>query len=115
MSEARELQIAAARVGFDWPDVHGAMSKLREEIDELDAAIARKCADEIREELGDLLFSVINVSRFVAVDATEALRAANQKFNNRFTRLQDEVLRRGRRLEDCSLEELDSVWNAIKK
>jgi len=114
-SEARELQLDAARVGFDWPDVHGALSKLREEVNELDTAIARNHRAEIREELGDLLFSAINVSRFVDVDAADALRAANVKFKDRFARVREEFSRRGRRIEDCSLEELDSVWNAIKK
>lgn len=114
LREARNLQLAAARVGFDWPDVQGAMSKLREEADELGVAIIRGNAAEIREELGDLLFSAVNVSRFAAVDAADALRAANEKFDTRFTRLREELARRGRRLGDCSLEELDSVWNVVK-
>lgn len=115
LQEARNLQMLAARVGFDWPDVHGAMSKLREEADELNAAIAGGNLAEIHEELGDLLFSAVNVSRFAAVDAADTLRAANAKFDARFTRLREEFARRGRRLEDCSLEELDSVWNALKR
>lgn len=114
LREARNVQLAAARVGFDWPDVHGAMNKLREEADELSAAIARGNVSEIREELGDLLFTAVNISRFVEVDAAEALGVANQKFDARFTRLREEFARRGRRLEECSLEELDSVWNVIK-
>ncbi len=115
LSEARKLQLAAARVGFDWPDVRGALGKLREEVGELDEAIARGNTNEMREELGDLLFSVVNVSRFIAIDASDALHSANSKFDSRFTRLREEFSRRGRRLEDCSLEELDSVWNVIKK
>jgi NTP pyrophosphatase (non-canonical NTP hydrolase) len=114
LSEARELQLAAAKVGFDWPDVRGAMTKLREETNELDAALAGGTLADIREELGDLMFSVVNVSRFAAVDVTDALCEANEKFSVRFTRLREEITRRGRRLEDCTLEELDSVWNAIK-
>lgn len=114
LSEAREIQMAAARVGFDWPDARGAMSKLREEIDELDRAMALGGRDGIREELGDVLFSVVNVSRFVPVDAAEALRGSNRKFAGRFAQVSEEIVRRGRRMEECSLDELDAVWKAMK-
>ncbi len=112
--EARELQLAAARVGFDWPDARGAMSKLREEVDELDRAMADGAHEQICSELGDVLFSVVNVSRFVSADAAESLRASSRKFSVRFAGVQEEVARSGRRIEECSLEELDSVWDAMK-
>lgn len=114
LSEARELQAVAARVGFDWPDARGAMSKLREEVDELDRAMAEGAWERICGELGDVLFSVVNVSRFVSADAAESLRGSSRKFAARFARLNAEIARRGRRMEECDLEELDSIWDAIK-
>ncbi len=114
LSEARELQVSAARVGFDWPDVSGAVSKLREEVDELGDAIARGVATEIVAELGDVLFSAVNVSRFVAVDPSDALQSSSRKFATRFSSVGEELEKRGRRFEECSLAELDSVWELLK-
>ena len=114
LSEARELQISAARVGFDWPDVRGAVSKLREEVDELDSAIARGVAADITAELGDVFFSAINVSRFVSVDPSHALQLSSKKFASRFSKIGEELERQGRRFEDCSLTELDSMWDKTK-
>jgi ATP diphosphatase len=114
LSEARDVQGAAARVGFDWPDAAGPRSKLREEIDELDRALALGSRDSICDELGDVLFSVVNLSRFIAVDPVDALRRSTRKFSTRFARLNEEVARQGRRVEECSLLELDAVWEAMK-
>jgi len=114
LAEARELQLSAARVGFDWPDVRGAVSKLREEVDELDHAIERGEAAEIAVELGDVLFSAVNVSRFVSVDPSEAIRVSSRKFEGRFSSVGEELERRGRRFDECSLDELDSVWELMK-
>jgi ATP diphosphatase len=114
LTEALDLQLSAARVGFDWPDVRGAVLKLREEVDELDRAIAEGERDAIESELGDVIFSAVNVSRFVSVEPGSALRGSSRKFASRFASVGEELERRGRRFEDCSLEELDSVWDALK-
>jgi len=114
LSEARDVQVSAARVGFDWPDVAGALSKLREEVDELERAVARGVAAEITAELGDVLFSVVNVSRFASVDPAAALDTSIRKFSRRFSSIGEELERQGRRFDECSLAELDSVWDLIK-
>lgn len=114
LAEARELQTVASGVGFDWPDISGALDKLREEVDELDAAIASGRTELAGAELGDVLFSAVNVSRFVPVDAEAALHGANGRFRARFERLRDRVLAQGKRLEACSLQELDAAWDALK-
>ncbi len=114
LSEARNIQAAASQFGFDWPDVSGALAKLREEIDEIDRAIADGSAARQHEELGDVLFSAVNVSRFIGVDPSDALRNTNRKFSSRFERVQDEVRRSGRAFSDYSLDELDRIWDRAK-
>lgn len=112
--EARRIQTAAARVGFDWPDVSGALEKLREEIGELDQAVRHGRTHEQSEELGDVLFSAVNVSRFIGVDASEALHATTHKFEDRFERVKHEVHASGRALGEYSLDELDRIWERVK-
>jgi tetrapyrrole methylase family protein/MazG family protein len=118
---AEKIQKKAAKVGFDWPDAGGAMDKLREELDELNEAVGLGRTGEpnaelhIREELGDLLFSAVNVARFLNVDPEDALHAACDKFTNRFTALEAAALSAGRQLEDMTLEELDKLYETVKK
>lgn len=114
LSEARRIQMAAADVGFDWPDVSGALAKLREEVDELGRAIELGDADTQRDELGDVLFSAVNVSRFIGAGAAHALDLANRKFSARFDRVRDEVHASGRAIGDYSLDELDRIWERVK-
>jgi uncharacterized protein YabN with tetrapyrrole methylase and pyrophosphatase domain len=114
LSESRQIQAAAAAVGFDWPDVSGALGKLREEVDELGRAIRDGRPEEQRDELGDVLFSAVNVSRFIGVDALDALGATNRKFSSRFQRVRDEVERSGRDFAEYSLVELDRIWDRVK-
>jgi uncharacterized protein YabN with tetrapyrrole methylase and pyrophosphatase domain len=114
LSEARRIQVAAASVGFDWPNVSGALAKLREEIGEIDRAIVEEHHARQHDELGDVLFSAVNVSRFIGVDPSEALRATNRKFSARFERVQNEVRRSGREFTDYSLDELDRIWDRVK-
>ena len=109
---AEKVQKKAAKVGFDWDDVSGAMDKLCEELDEVKAAAAGD--GDPAEELGDLLFAAVNVARFLNVDPEDALQAASDKFAARFRRVEEQVLASGRRMEDLSLQELDDIWNAIK-
>ena len=109
---AEKVQKKAAKVGFDWPDVSGAVDKMSEELEEVKAAMAGN--GDVAEELGDLLFAVVNASRFLSVDAEMALHAASDKFAARFRRVEEEVLKSGRAMEEVSLAELDAIWNAIK-
>ena len=109
---AEKVQKKAAKVGFDWPDVSGAVDKMSEELEEVKAAMAGN--GDVAEELGDLLFAVVNASRFLSVDAEMALHAASDKFAARFRRVEEEVLKSGRTMEEVSLAELDAIWNAIK-
>ena len=109
---AEKVQKKAAKVGFDWPDVSGAADKLSEELEEVKAAM--KGDGDVFEELGDLLFAAVNTARFLEVDPEMALHAASDKFAARFRRVEEEVRKSGRAMEDVSLEELDSIWNAIK-
>ena len=114
LMRATKLQKKAANVGFDWSDVSGALDKLEEEIAELRQAIANSDGENMREELGDVLFSAVNVSRFIKTDAEEALTAASDKFLSRFTvveRLADE---RGIDMKSAQLDVLDALWDEAK-
>ncbi len=108
---AEKVQKKAAKVGFDWDDVDGAYDKLKEEIDELKSA---KTTAEIEEEFGDLLFSCVNISRFLKINPEEALKKATDKFIDRFERLENEVIKEGKNLEDLTLSEMDEIWDKIK-
>lgn len=110
---AEKVQKKAAKVGFDWPDVSGAMDKLTEETEELREAMAN--GGNVTEELGDLLFSVVNAARFLKIDPEEALTAATDKFISRFTFVENKAKEAGRSLEDMSLEEMDALWEQAKK
>lgn len=115
--EAYELGVRASEAGFDWPEVRGLLDKLGEEIQELQVELAAgegKDRRKILAEVGDLLFASANLARFLGSDPETCLRAANQKFKQRFQKLEREVARHGRRLRDCSLEELDALWEKIK-
>ena len=109
---AAKVQKKAAEVGFDWNDAQGALDKIREETDELTEAGNRA---EVTEELGDLLFSVVNAARFLKVDPEDALNMATKKFIRRFAYIEDRSLSCGRLLKDMSLEEMDELWNEAKK
>ena len=114
LHRAYQMQKLAARVGFDWSDVSGALKKLAEEIGELQEAIAAKNRKHIVEEIGDLLFSVVNVARFVKVDPAYALELTNAKFIRRFRAVEDEIVAGGRRMKDCTLAEMDAIWDKIR-
>ena len=110
---AEKVQKKAKKAGFDWPDVSGALDKLSEELEELKAAVAE--GTNVEEELGDLLFSAVNVSRFVKVDAEAALGKATDKFISRFQKVEAEATRQGRSMEGMSLAELDELWEHAKE
>jgi tetrapyrrole methylase family protein/MazG family protein len=113
--EAYQLTRRASRVGFDWPDIAGVIEKLREEILELESEIANGKAAEIQSEAGDLLFSVVNVVRFLKLDPEIALKNANRKFVERFRDMESEAAVRGKKLTDLNAAELDALWTGAKE
>lgn len=112
---AQKIQRRAARVGFDWDDVSDVLPKLEEEIEEIKACIEAGPPEDIEMEVGDLLFSVVNLCRFLDVQAEEALRKANRKFINRFKAMEKELERRGKTFADYDLAGLDELWEAAKE
>ncbi len=114
LMRATKLQKKAADVGFDWNDVSGALDKVAEETAELKAAIENNDSVNMAEELGDILFSAVNVSRFIKVDAEEALTAASDKFLARFVEVEKLAAERGIDMKSASLEELDALWDEVK-
>lgn len=114
LMRASKLQKKAADVGFDWSDVSGALDKLEEEIKELRQAIDKNDSANAQEELGDVLFSAVNVSRFIKVDAEEALTAASDKFLARFSTVEKLAAERRINMNSSSLEVLDKLWDEAK-
>lgn len=112
---ARKLQKKAALVNFDWKSVQPVLNKVREELDELEEACKLKNQVHIEEELGDLLFSVVNVSRHLQLDADLALQKANTKFEKRFRALEQLVRENNQELTDMSEQALEQVWQQVKK
>lgn len=111
---AQKVQKRAAKVGFDWRDVDGALAKIPEEAQEVREAIAAGDADHIAEELGDLLFAVVNTARFAGVDAEDALQRATNKFINRFAKTEQLAIARGIDMPSTPIEELDKLWDEVK-
>ena len=115
--EAYELGLRASEVGFDWNRIEDLLEKVEEEIRELRRELNRDAGDRsvrLEEEAGDLLFTAANLARFLRSDPETCLRRANQKFKRRFQALEKEVAMRGRNLRECSLEEMESLWNELK-
>ncbi len=111
---AQRLQAKAARVNFDWPDARAAWTKVEEEIRETGDAIASGDARRVREELGDAIFSLVNVARLSSIDAEEALQAAVEKFRRRFSEMEANLTARGKSLGAVPQDELDRAWEAAK-
>lgn len=111
---AQRLQAKAARVGFDWQSPEAAWVKVQEETSEVNAALVRGDHAKAREELGDLLFSLVNVARLLGIDAEGSLQAAVEKFRRRFALMEAEITAGGGSLSDTPLEELDRVWERVK-
>ncbi|MET0067408.1 MAG: nucleoside triphosphate pyrophosphohydrolase [Candidatus Thiodiazotropha sp.] len=112
---AEKLQRRAARVGFDWADVRGALEKVREEFDEVGEALQQADPDALQDELGDLMFAMVNVLRLSGLDAEQTLSRANRKFERRF-RAMENILRDQQitQLSSLSLEQLDAAWERVK-
>jgi len=115
LSRAAKLQKRAAGVGFDWPEALPVVDKLHEELSEVLEAMSENDPQAIAEEIGDLLFVVVNLARHLKVDPENALRAANGKFERRFRFIEQALRDAGRSPESCDLEELDALWDAAKK
>jgi uncharacterized protein YabN with tetrapyrrole methylase and pyrophosphatase domain len=101
-------------VNFDWPDAQAAWTKVEEEVLEAAAALAGQDRARLQEELGDVLFSLVNVARLSALDAEEALHGAIEKFRRRFTTMEDDLIARGKSVGSVTSEELEQSWEAVK-
>jgi MazG family protein len=129
--EAYELGVRAARAGFDWQNARDVLDKIEEELHELSHELERLESDgsgaqcqpssrsgdylgRVEEEIGDLLFAAANLARFLRSDPESCLRRANRKFRQRFQALEEESRRRGKRIIECSAQELDEIWTAVK-
>jgi ATP diphosphatase len=114
LTRATQLQRKASSVGFDWNDPRAVLNKIREEADEIEAALDRNDKQEIAEETGDLMFALVNLARHVDADPEAALRATNAKFERRFAFIERALEAQGRTLEQASLAEMDALWNEAK-
>lgn len=115
LMRAQKLQKKAARVGFDWPETAPVVGKVKEELTEVEEALQAGDMGKVEEEIGDLLFSVVNLARKAGVQAEAAMAAANEKFMRRFHAMQSRLESEGRSLEAASLEEMDAAWDEVKR
>lgn len=115
LNRARRLQEKASSVGFDWQQADDVWAKVAEEIDELKEACSARDGAAMQEEFGDVLFGLVNLGRFLHLSAEDALRQAIGKFEQRFRGIEQELARRGRRIEDATLEEMDGIWNRLRQ
>ena len=112
---AQRIQEKASHAGLDFQKEEEIWEKISEEMEELKNAQKKNNQDEILEELGDIIFSLINLARFLGISADDALRKSNNKFINRFKMIEDEINKRGKNIEESSFNELEDIWNNIKK
>jgi len=112
---AYRLQERAAGVGFDWPDPAGPMAKVREETEEVAREVGAGRREKVEDEIGDLLFAVVNLARKLSVEPSAALERANQKFTRRFEGVEALAEERGIQIGRASLEELDKLWDEVKQ
>lgn len=114
LTQAVKLQKQAGKVGFDWQDVKPVFAKIREELDELEEAIDHLSQEEAEAELGDVLFAVANLARHLSISPEHALMQTNVKFRRRFAYIEQQLAEQKKPLTDCSLEELDLLWDQAK-
>ena len=114
-SESWRIQEEVSALGFDWPSIDGVFAKVREELGEIELAWTSGEHEHARRELGDLLFATVNLARFLKTDPRAELHRTNQRFMRRFSLLKELLQHEGRIVEECSLEELDAVWDRAKK
>lgn len=115
LARAQKLQKKAAKQGFDWDQIEDVIAKLDEEVEEFKEAFLDNDTPHMTEEMGDLLFVIVNLARFKKIDAEEALRGTNNKFIHRFQYIEQEVAKRGKTLKETSLEEMEQYWQEAKK
>ena len=113
--QGQRMQEKAASVGFDWDDVEPVFAKIQEEIAEVKVEIESDNRDNLEAEIGDLFFSVVNLARKLKIDSESAIKSANRKFSRRLRQLEDEFTKTGTKINEKSLEELDKIWDAVKK
>jgi MazG family protein len=116
--EAHQISSRAARAGFDWPDVEGIFDKLQEEVRELREVIAEGKDETRRErledEIGDMLFVIVNIARYLKIDSESALKRANRKFKARFQYMENELAKQGKTVDQVSLDEMEALWQRAK-
>jgi nucleoside triphosphate diphosphatase len=115
LTSAKTTQENASALGFDWPDISGALDKVLEELREVEEAVAHNDEEHAKKELGDLLFAVINASRFLDADPVRELNAAADRFSCRFQLLQQKLLEQNTTIKECTVLELDTVWEQAKE
>jgi MazG family protein len=113
--KAMRLQEKANQVGFEWEKTEDVWEKVKEEMEELQEAVRAKEQNRVEEEFGDLVFSLINYARFLQIDAENSLEKTNKKFISRFNQMEKEATEKGKNLSDMSLDEMNNIWNSIKK
>ena len=113
--QGQRMQEKAGAVGFDWNDIEPVFAKIQEEIAEVKAEIASNNRENLEAEIGDLFFSVVNLARKLKIDSELAIKSANRKFSRRFKLLEATVTKTGSKINEKSLEELDKIWDSIKK
>jgi MazG family protein len=111
---AQKLQKRAARAGFDWAEEEGVLAKIAEELDEVRAELGAGDQEALQGEIGDLLFACVNLARHTGVDPETALRTSNEKFERRFRYIEQALRDAGRDIEQCTLDEMDALWNEAK-
>lgn len=115
LRRAQKITEKASKVGFDWKNAEGVIEKIEEELEELKTAIRSKNKTPIQDEIGDLIFSLVNISRFLNIDAETALRSTIDKFIKRFSFIEAKLKEAGKDISHVSLEEMDRLWNQSKK
>ena len=113
--KAHRIQDKAARLGFDWEHIDGAFAKLEEELGEFSKAYSKGNRKDIQDELGDILFTLVNLSRFLKIDPEDALRLTSEKFTRRFKYIEQQLAKTGRTFKQSSLEDLEALWQQAKK
>ena len=114
LMKAQKVQKKAARVGFDWPDPAPVIEKIREEIREIEDAMASGDPKAMKDEVGDLLFSVVNLARKLGIESEAALAGSSNKFVRRFHAMEERILEQGKKLGELSLPEMDQIWDQVK-
>jgi tetrapyrrole methylase family protein/MazG family protein len=114
LNYALKVQERLEKVGFDWPDFEGVVEKLKEEVEEIKKAVSSADKEKILEEVGDLLFMAVNLSRFLKVDPELALRSSVEKFKKRVRFMEEEAKKMGKKLEEMDIDEMETLWEKAK-